>query len=93
MEMPQRLKVFNEFKNAMFRIVIKLNAQEPNTALQLMKEVVEREKKKVAMIFSQEQKLDEREQELFIRLRDIEHKEFNMKDKEDVLEFAIMKYK
>ena len=45
------------------------------------------------MMFSQEQKLDEREQELFIRLGEIEHNEFNMKDKEDVLEFAILKYK
>ena len=82
-----------EEKNGMFRTVIKLNEQEPKTALQLMKEVVAREEKLVAMMFSQEQNLDEREQELFIRVRDIEHKEFNMKDKEDVLEFAIQKFK
>ena len=82
-----------EEKNAMFGIVIKLNKKEPKTALQLMKEVVARDEKKVAMIFFQEQKLDEREKELFIRKRDIEHNEFDMKDKEDVLEFAIQKFK
>ena len=48
----------------MFGTVIKLNKKEPKTALQLMKEVVARDEKKVAMIFFLEQKLDERDSDM-----------------------------
>ena len=62
----------------MFGTVIKLNKKEPKTALQWMKKVVARDEKQVTMIFFQEQKLDEREQELFSEQRDIEHEEFDI---------------
>ena len=77
-------------RDAILEIVVRLNEKEQKIALPLRNlEIVQQELEASDRMLARESQLEEKEEELFLRQRDIEEREFDINDKNAVLEIAI----
>ena len=77
-------------RNGVLEIVVRLNEKEQKIALQLQNlKAVQSDQVETDLNFEREKELEEKEQELFLRQRELEEREFEIDEKNDVLDMAI----
>ena len=77
-------------RNGVLEIVVRLNEKEQKIALQLQNlKAVQSDQVETDLNFAREKELEEKEQELFLRQRELEEREFEIDEKNDALDMAI----